>query len=231
MRKRKEARSVKEEIEFLQNKEKRKIESLRKGKLRKKRRKKEREFKEEEKKEKKESVILEKKDLIDQNAIEKEYPEPKEIKETKKERSVSVYREAHSKYKLEDKELAKGIKRKKGHPALLDLREEVAILQQELEGIMNNPEKKTSQIIDIVKELRGLISVLYNIERDRKTMLTIEGVRTILVRIVKIIKKYVPDITIQRKMSYEIAKIQGPTFHAGDSLEVPMERDDIEEEK
>lgn len=125
------------------------------------------------------------------------------------------------KYLFTDKDVAASVKGKKSHPELLDLRDEIALLQTTLQGMVNDTSPRAGKQLDVIAELRRLVVTLHNIEESRKVTLTVENVKLMLEKIVRLIKKkYVTDPERQKELAFDIRSLAGSAKPIGE--DIPM---------
>lgn len=111
------------------------------------------------------------------------------------------------------KYLAKGNRERQIHDLLyneeqINPREELAILQSMLQDLIDKPDDLSANYkILLIKEIGKLIKVIKEIEEGRKATLTMQNVKMTLIKVVHIIKKYIPNPDDQKKAAEEIMMI------------------------
>jgi len=97
------------------------------------------------------------------------------------------------------------------HPSLLDLREELAILKAKLQEVLNKGKKDKDFYLGlrIINEIKNIVRDIHDMEEGRKILITRENMQITLVKMVAVIRKYVPDIEMQKRMAAEIGEVTG----------------------
>lgn len=92
-------------------------------------------------------------------------------------------------------------------PNLLDMREEIALLQTQLQKAIDR-DAENQELIPIIREIRNLIKDYKTIEEGKKVTITINEIRQYIGLVAVTIKKHIPDLGIQRRIIEDLAKLE-----------------------
>jgi len=113
------------------------------------------------------------------------------------------------KYRFVSKEQDKSVFALLSSDSQLNLREELAIIQDMLSSALKiDAEFKDAKFkLTLIKEIRNLTKVIAELEDAHTVQITLQSIKAIIVRVAGVIRKYVPDPEQQKKAAIEINNI------------------------